>query len=61
MADSPIAFGTSGCRGIVAGDFTFPRVRLLGGEDPEAAAEKGSARICEDSRAWIVSTAEVPA
>src|SRR3990172_11467362 len=28
MADSAIKFGTSGWRGIIAEDFTFPRVRL---------------------------------
>ena len=28
MAESPIAFGTSGWRGIIGDDFTFPRVRL---------------------------------
>jgi phosphoglucomutase len=28
MAQSPIAFGTSGWRGIIGDDFTFPRVRL---------------------------------
>jgi phosphomannomutase len=28
MTDSPIKFGTSGWRGIIGDDFTFPRVRL---------------------------------
>ena len=28
MAGSPIKFGTSGWRGIIADDFTFPNVRI---------------------------------
>jgi phosphomannomutase len=28
MAASPIKFGTSGWRGIIAEDFTFPNVRI---------------------------------